>query len=109
MENLLFTIYVVLVIVAIALVWVQARAMGKAFAHAQEAELKIFGSNYRSLTHLYADIGFMNALWSGKAISNSDPELQVHLKRARFGLRWSVAVGLLMFFGMLALGFTNAT
>jgi hypothetical protein len=95
---------VALVLVAALITsWVLARALDNACTRANVAQLQINGASYGHMTHLYADIGFMNSLWTGEALfaSDSDSELQRHLRRARFSLRWGTAIGFVSFFAAL--------
>ncbi len=91
--------------------FVLARALGNACARANDAKLQINGAIYRNVSHLYADIGFMNALWNGKALgaSDSDAELQTYLRRAHSTLRWATWAGVCLFLSAIVLGFINAT
>jgi len=107
-----FVLLVLLVLLAaLAMSWVLARALDKACARAKNAQLQINGATYDHMTHLYADIGFMNSLWNGEALSDSDAdaELQSHLRRARFSLRWGTGIGFASFFGALILVFIRST
>lgn len=102
MEVIILLLALVLV-VALIMSWVLARALDSACTRANAAQLQINGTSYGHMTHLYADIGFMNSLWTGEALhaSDSDSEIQQHLRRARFSLRWGTAIGFVSFFAAL--------
>ena len=98
-------------LLTLAMNFLYARALGKACARAKEQKLQIYGSVYDSVTHLYSDIGFNSALWTGKVLDNSDSdsELAGHLSWARVGLRWGVSLGLVSFFGAVIVAVVNAS
>ena len=95
----------------LALNFVYARALGKACTRAKESRLQINGAVYKNMTQLCSDIRFNNALWSGKALENSDSdaELLSHLSWARVGLRWGVGLGLVSFCGAVLAAFADST
>ena len=98
-------------IAALVLNFVYLRALARACARAREGDFQINGAVYKNVTQLCSDIGFNNALWSGKVLDNTDSDAQLidHLSSARVGLRWGVGLGLASFFGAVIAAIVNAT
>lgn len=90
------------------LAFLYARKLGAVWSYSQKNDLPIFGQRYKSILTLSADGYFLNELFAGKQICDTeDHELRNRLRAAQTVLRWNIGLGLFMLLFVLGLGFTS--
>jgi hypothetical protein len=105
------TISILLITVFPISLFLYARYMEKACGRAKAMNLAINGRNFGSTIQMASNSQFINALWSGAAIreSDKDPNLQECLQKARFHLIFSTVFIVVAIFSLMAMGIYRAT
>ena len=90
------------------LAFLYARRLGNLVSYSSRVNIEIHGTKYRSVTQLYADIGFLNALFSGIALEGATDQTQ---KKILHSLRklplTQLSLWLVLFFSFLLVSFVR--
>lgn len=101
MTLLFFGFLILLVILFI----VYTRRLNEIVTYSNERNLKVFGHSYKSVSFLYADISFLNELFSGEKIENCDDiELRRKLASTRRLFMIQLAICCVIFVGIIVNG-----
>ena len=105
MENIILAIFLGGFIVLIPMLLIYIRTFSEIVSYSNSKNMEVLGNRYENVYKLYADVGFLNELWTGANILEvKDNTMKVLLSKARGLLLAQLGLGFAMFILILLNG-----